>query len=154
MSPLLSGLPSLGDHHTNGPAIGTDGWLYFGQGTATNSGVVGVDNYRFGWLMRNPGFHDVPCRDIVLTGENFLSDNPFREEPREGVITGAYVPFGTPTAAGQALPGRVPCNGAILRVRPEGGEPKLAAWGFRNPFGLAFSPDGRLYVTNNEYDAQ
>jgi glucose/arabinose dehydrogenase len=26
------------------------------------------------------------------------------------------------------------------------------AWGFRNPFGLAFSPGGQLYVTDNGYD--
>jgi hypothetical protein len=44
---LVSGLPSFGDHHTNGAAAGPDGWIYFGQGTAMNSGIVGVDNYRF-----------------------------------------------------------------------------------------------------------
>src|SRR5437764_647781 len=33
---VVSGLPSLGDHHTDGPVVGPDGWLYFGQGTATN----------------------------------------------------------------------------------------------------------------------
>jgi hypothetical protein len=41
LTPLVSSLPSLGDHHTNGPAIGPDGSLYFSVGTATNSGVVG-----------------------------------------------------------------------------------------------------------------
>jgi hypothetical protein len=34
---LSTNLPSHGDHHTDGPIIGTDGWLYFGQGTASNS---------------------------------------------------------------------------------------------------------------------
>jgi glucose/arabinose dehydrogenase len=28
----------------------------------------------------------------------------------------------------------------------------MVAWGLRNPFGLAFAPDGRLYVTDNGYD--
>jgi hypothetical protein len=45
---LIEGLPSHGDHHTNGPAIGPDGFVYFGQGTMTNSGVVGEDNDRLG----------------------------------------------------------------------------------------------------------
>lgn len=153
IEPLVRDLPSRGDHHTNGPVAGPDGMLYFGQGTATNSGVVGEDNAKFGWLARNPEFHDVACRDIALAGENHESNDPRRgKDGKTKVATGAYVPFGTPTQAGQVVRGRVPCSGAILRVRPEGGEPELVAWGFRNPFGLAFGPDGRLYVTNNEYD--
>jgi glucose/arabinose dehydrogenase len=39
-----------------------------------------------------------------------------------------------------------------MRVSPTGGGPELVAWGFRNPFGLAFSPDGQLYVSDNGYD--
>src|SRR5204863_4468640 len=71
---LLDGLPSMGDHHTNAVTI-SDGWLYFGQGTATNSAVVGEDNAQFQWLARQPDFHDIPCRDITLTGENFKTSN-------------------------------------------------------------------------------
>lgn len=41
---LVTGLPSRGDHFNNQMCIGPDGLLYFGQGTATNSGVVGFDN--------------------------------------------------------------------------------------------------------------
>jgi glucose/arabinose dehydrogenase len=29
---------------------------------------------------------------------------------------------------------------------------QLVAWGFRNPFGLAFAPGGQLYATDNGYD--
>jgi glucose/arabinose dehydrogenase len=68
------------------------------------------------------------------------------------VRTGAFVPFGTPTRPGQRITGEVPCSGAVLRVRPDGGRPELVAWGFRNPFGLALAPDGRLFVTDNSYD--
>lgn len=60
--PIIDDLPSFGDHHVNGPVIGPDGRLYFGIGTFTNSGVVGDDNYRYGWLQRNPHAHDIPCR--------------------------------------------------------------------------------------------
>ncbi|HEV7373068.1 hypothetical protein [Arenibaculum sp.] len=148
---LVEDLPSVGDHHTNGPVVGPDGWLYFGQGTATNSGVVGPDNYDFGWLGRYPDFHDVPCRDVTLAGVNYGSDNPLTEAADE-VVTGAFVPFGTPVEPGRVVRGAVPCSGAVLRVRPEGGPVELVAWGFRNPFGLAFAPDGTLYLTENAYD--
>lgn len=149
---LVEGLPSLGDHHTNGPVAGPDGWIYFGQGTATNSAVVGEDNHAFGWLARHPEFHDVPCKDVTLAGANFESRNPLTPQEDDRALTGAFLPFGTPSRPGQVVPGRVPCNGAVMRVPASGGAVELVAWGFRNPFGLAFAPDGRLYVTDNGYD--
>ena len=148
---LVENLPSRGDHHTNGPVVGPDGKVYFGQGTATNSGVVGEDNAKFGWLKRFPQFHDVPCRDVTLAGHNVESADPLGKTQGR-VSTGAFVPFGTPTQPGQVIEGRVPCSGAILRVDRDGGAPELVAWGFRNPFGLAFSPEGQLYATDNGYD--
>jgi glucose/arabinose dehydrogenase len=148
---LVEKLPSVGDHHTNGPIVGPDGAIYFGQGVATNSGGVGADNADFGWLKRKKNFHDVPCRDIKLTGRNFESDNVLSDKGGT-VSTGAYVPFGTPTRKGQVIKGQVPCGGAIMRIAPSGGDVELVAWGFRNPFGLAFAPDGRLYVADNGYD--
>ncbi|HYC37305.1 MAG TPA: PQQ-dependent sugar dehydrogenase [Usitatibacter sp.] len=144
---IVEGLPSLGDHHTNGPAVGPDGAIYFGQGTATNSGVVGEDNAQFGWLKRKPDFHDIPCRDIRLAGRMFESANPLGGGR---VTTGAFAPFGK--NAGSVVRGRLPCNGAIMKVSPNGGDLQLVAWGFRNPFGLAFDGSGRLFVTDNGYD--
>jgi glucose/arabinose dehydrogenase len=154
MTPLVDGLPSLGDHHTNGPLVGPDGWLYFAQGTATNSAVVGMDNWEFGWLERHPEFHDIPCRDLTLAGRNYTTPNPFTPDSDDQAVTGSYVPFGTPTSEGQVIPGEIPCSGAIFRVRLSGGAPELVAWGLRNPFGLALSPDGVLYVTENQYDVR
>lgn len=148
---LVDKLPTTGDHHTNGPAIGPDGRVYFGVGVATNSGVVGEDNFKFGWLKRFPRFHDIPCEDVELAGENFESANPL-EPGKAKVRTGAFVPFGTTTTAGQIVKGQVPCSGAVMSVAPGGGKPELVAWGFRNPFGLAFSAGGELYVTDNAYD--
>lgn len=132
--------------------IGADGFLYFGQGTATNSAVVGEDNAQFGWLLRKPAFHDVPCSDVTLTGRNFTTENPLTATDDDRATTGAFSPFGTTTTDGQVIKGAVPCNGAIMKVRLTGGAPELVAWGFRNPFGLAFSPGGELYVTDNSYD--
>jgi glucose/arabinose dehydrogenase len=148
---LVDNLPSMGDHHTNGVVFGPDGWLYFAVGTATNSAVVGPDNHDFGWLERQPEFRDTPCRDVTLAGVNYESADPLSgaEEP---AVTGAFKPFGTPSRAGEVVAGELPCNGAVFRVAPEGGtSPELVAWGFRNPFGLAFL-DGELYATDNAYD--
>jgi glucose/arabinose dehydrogenase len=150
---LVQSLPSRADHHTNAPTPGPDGWIYFAQGVATNSGVVGPDSWTTGWLKRHPGLHDIPCQDIRLTGANHDSENPTGSGPAR-VATGAFVPFGTPTAPGQVIRGRVPCGGAVLRVRPEGGPVQLVAWGLRNPFGLAFAHDGALYATDNSYDVR
>ncbi|MBC3542431.1 PQQ-dependent sugar dehydrogenase [Rufibacter sediminis] len=151
---LVEGLPSYGDHHTDAPVIGKDGYLYFGQGTATNSGVVGTDNYHYGWLKRNPTFHDIPCQDIVLTGQNFTTYNPLTEDDKDEVTTGAYLPFGTPSTPNQTIKGAIPCSGAIFRVPLQGGPLELVAWGLRNPYGLSFSPNGQLYVTDNGYDTR
>jgi glucose/arabinose dehydrogenase len=148
---VVDSLPSVGDHHTNGPAIGPDGLLYFGQGTATNAGVVGLDNFDFGWPKRHPEFHDIPCHDVTLTGQNHTTSNP---TAAGDVSTGAYVAFGTATRAGQVIRGRIPCNGAVFRVQPSGGPLELVAWGFRNPFGLAFAPDSQLYLTENSFDVR
>jgi hypothetical protein len=146
ITPLISDLPSRGDHHTNGP-VAHGGWLYFGQGSATNAGVVGPDNASFGWLRRFPEFSDIPCRDITLSGVNFESEHPMK--PGSRARTGPYL--ATP---GQVVEGKVPCTGAVLRIPVRGGSPELVAWGFRNPFGLLTLPDGQLLLTDNGYDVR
>jgi glucose/arabinose dehydrogenase len=151
---LVENLPSKGDHHTNGPVVGTDGYIYFGQGTFTNSGVVGLDNHEYGWLSRNPEAHDIPCADITLRGQNFETNNPLTNDNSDKVKTGAYSSFGTPTVLGQVIKGSIPCSGSIMRIPLEGGTPELIAWGLRNPFGLAFSPEGKLFITENAYDTR
>jgi glucose/arabinose dehydrogenase len=148
---LVSDLPSFGDHHTNGPVVGPDGWIYFGQGTATNAAIVGRDNLEFGWLKRKPEFHDIPGQDVTLTGENVETEDVVSSTAGRK-ITGPFLPFGTPSQRGQVIKGAIMASGSILRVRAEGGEPEQVAWGFRNPFGLAFAPDGALFVTDNGYD--
>jgi glucose/arabinose dehydrogenase len=148
---IVTGLPGLGDHQTNYPVAGPDGKLYFGQGTATNAGVVGADNFAYEWLSQYPQFHDVPGQDIRLAGTTY----PFRNvlgDLGETVYSGAYAPFGTETQAGQVIPGNPKCSGAILRCNPDGSELEVVAWGLRNPYGIAFGPDGRLFATEHGID--
>jgi glucose/arabinose dehydrogenase len=149
-SVLVENLPSFGDHHTNGPVV-KDGYLYFGQGAATNSGVVGPDNASYGWLKRKPEFHDIPCGDIELTGKNYDSENILSSSPADA-ITGAYSRYGQATTAGQIVKGSIPCTGAVMRIPLTGGALQLVAWGLRNPYGLRFGPDNKLFVTDNGYD--
>jgi glucose/arabinose dehydrogenase len=154
---LVENLPSLGDYPAGAPLAGPDNYLYFAQGAATNSGVVGPDNdeqglaaSRRGWLTRNRRFHDIPATDVTLTGWNVQTSDPFT--PGGTKVTGAYSPFGEPTPPAQTVPGQVPCTGGIMRVPLAGGPPELVAWGFRDPTGLAFAPGGQLYADEQSYE--
>src|SRR5699024_7277834 len=62
---IVDRLPSNGDHHNNRVVFGPDGKMYFGQGTATNTGVVGLDN---DWVEEHPFFHDQVGDDVTLVG--------------------------------------------------------------------------------------
>src|SRR4051794_37628878 len=93
ITPILDGIPSNGDHFTNRPVYGHDGWLYFSQGAITNSGVVGEDNAIFGWLYKRPQLHDVPAHDVVVTGQNFNAQDPRIPLPIARESTGAFQPF-------------------------------------------------------------
>lgn len=150
---IAQGLPGYGDHHTNGPVV-KDGYIYFGQGTATNSGVVGVDNMDYGWLSRHPEFHDLPCKDIVLAGVNYVTGNVLDSLSEGTTSTGAYSPYGVSSTPGQQIKGVIPCSGAVMRVPVEGGELELIAWGLRNPYGLGLTANGELFVTENAFDVR
>ncbi len=43
-------------------------------------------------------------------------------------------------------------SGSIIRLAPDGSRLERVAWGFRNPFDLAFSPEGDLFCTDNGPD--
>jgi glucose/arabinose dehydrogenase len=148
---VVTDLPGRGDHQTNYPVLGPDGKLYFGVGTATNAGVVGADNFAYEWLPKFPDFCDVPGEDIVLAGRNYQYKNVMHNV-LETVYSGAYVPFGTETVPGQVVKGSVKCSGSILCCNPDGSDLQLVAWGLRNPYGVAFHPDGRLFATEHGMD--
>ncbi len=148
---ILTGLPGIGDHQANYPVVGPDGKLYFGQGCATNCGVVGGDDFAFEWLAKHPTFHDIPGEDITLVGHNYPYQNVLGDIT-ETVETGAYSPFGTPTQSGQVVQGQTRCTGAVLRCNPDGSELEVVAWGLRNPYGIAFTDDGRLFAVEHGMD--
>ena len=70
----------------------------------------------------------------------------------EAVRSGADVPFGTEIEPGQVIKGNVKCTGSILRCNPDGSELEVVAWGLRNPYGIAFHPDGRLFAMEHGID--
>src|SRR6267142_127175 len=108
VTPFIAGLPT-GDHPAEQITF-KDGWIYWSQGSTTNSGVVGRDN---GGGANQP---DIPCQDIVL------SDNLFDSGGTPDVKTSGYSPFRTDnrgktiTAFTGALHHGV-CDGAILRAQ-------------------------------------
>jgi glucose/arabinose dehydrogenase len=174
---LVTDLPSTGEHQNNQMSVGPDGWIYFGQGTATNSGIVGLDSaIPFLWLTLWPHLHDIPAKDIVLTGETKLTPHVNNVAAKQGQLvslgpimgqflasvvnpkqpgsllarTGPFQPFGQSGA--RVIPGQVKANGTILRMSPDGSQLEVYAWGLRNPFGVRWGPDGRLYASDNGYD--
>jgi glucose/arabinose dehydrogenase len=149
---LITGLPGLGDHQPNQLVFVGDR-LYLAIGTATNSAVVGPDNAIFGWLKMadRRQVHDIPCRDVTVAGPAFESKNPFDGTSEQ---TSAYSPYGTALPAGTVVSGALPCNGAILSYSVDGSDPRLEAWGLRNPYGLELGADGQIYFSMHGDDAR
>jgi glucose/arabinose dehydrogenase len=79
---------------------------------------------------------------------------PLTAEPNDTATTGAFVPFGTPTYAGQVIPGDIKCNGCILSANLDGTDLRLVGWRLRSAYGMAFSSvdNSRLLVTVNGAD--
>jgi glucose/arabinose dehydrogenase/plastocyanin len=154
---ILDNLP-WGDHYVDRVTFGPDGKGYFGIGTATNAGVVGLDDEGCCWKLADfPDKHEILPYDVTLTGQNF-SGPGCTADAKTGQVrvasTGALVPFGETTSAGQVIRGAKKANTTINRFDlsdPEGTY-EVYASGFRHPYGIAFAPDGRLFVTNNGPD--
>ena len=65
VTPFITGLPT-GDHPTEHFAF-KGNWIYWSQGSTTNSGVVGLDNGG------GANQQDIPCQDIRLSHNVFDS---------------------------------------------------------------------------------
>ena len=155
LSPLINGLPT-GDHPTE-EVIVNGGYVYWSQGSATNSGVTGHDN----GAVESGRQHDIACQNIKLSANTWDSG--------DGHLTSGYSDHGVsrPSAAVPAFEGATAtgmCTGAILRAKiiHDGNTVRVGAvepfsWGYRNPFGLRFAPSGHplaggLFVTENGED--
>lgn len=141
---IVRGLPVQGDHDANHLLFDRDGTLYFGVGSATNSGVVATDDpVNQKWLAKHPDAHDIACKDLRLTGATF--DDPKGK-------TGAYQPLGRSDA--REAKGAAICTSAIYRLRAGSTTPEVVAWGFRNPVALAMDASGALLVGNQGADVR
>lgn len=150
-SNIITGLPSFGDFSNSRVAFGSDNKMYFGQGTATNSGVVGNDNL---WVRDYPCLYDKPGSYILLNGQNFATQNMLLEDSIETTYTGAYSSYGEPNDPHEIRKGVVKASGSILRANPDGTNLELVAWGLRSPSYVKFDEADRLFVSNNGYDVR
>jgi glucose/arabinose dehydrogenase/phage tail protein X len=146
---VIRGLPTGGDHGLGDVVFGPDEMMYFGLGTATNSGVVGPDNK---WLTKRPKYHDLTYRKYELASQNFVSENSLSPATGDSAVTVAFKPFGTPGRNNQLVNKDFPCNGAVYQANPDGSGLQVYADGLHNPFGLGFSPGGILFATDNGMD--
>ncbi len=147
VTPIITKLPT-GDHPTEQIVV-KDGWLYWSQGSTTNSGVTGHDNGG------GDNQHEIACQDITLSDSRFDSG--------DGHVQSGYSAHNQfrPGARVAAFEGtqRGMCSGAILRAKISNPQNTVepVAWGFRNPYGLRFSPNdhplkGQLLISENGED--
>jgi glucose/arabinose dehydrogenase len=89
----------------------------------------------------------------VVTRSQIVKRLPFGRHQQDTIVLGPdrrlYVGSGSTCDACRERDRR---SGAILSFRPDGSDLRVVATGLRNPFGLAFHPSGRLFVSDNARD--
>jgi glucose/arabinose dehydrogenase len=148
---VVADLPAQGDHSVTDLAFHPiNGRLYFGLGSMTNSGVVGLDNWQKGWVNKNRQLADLPAVDLRLLGSRFDTRNPkgglFGGD--DIAVTAPYQPFASSTSL---RINRAPTNkptAALYSISPRGGDLRVEAHGIRHARGLTFNEFGNLFVTN------
>ena len=148
---IVADLPAEGDHGLTDLVFSrVDGRLYFGVGSMTNSGVVGLDNWDVGWVSDAEAACDVPAVAVKLLGYRFDTSNPRQTifGGKDVAVTAPFQPFGVsnqmwvrPAHSGKS-------TASIYSVSTAGGDLRLEAHGIRCARGLAFNDFGRLYATN------
>lgn len=146
---IISGLPSSGDYSNSKVDFGPDGKMYFGLGTATNSGVVGPDN---NWVYNYPFFHDNPGSDIQLYGQNFRTKNILLPLANEFAYTGAFSPYGEANVPNETRKKVIRASGSILKANLDGTNLELVAWGLRSISYVKFNRENLLFASNDGFD--
>ena len=149
---IVADLPAEGDHAITDLAVHPNGRIYFGIGSMTNSGVVGLDNWQTGWVKDHVESHDLPHRQLKLLGYRFDSKNPRAGWFGSGgsiAVTAPFQPLGKSNQTRVQPPTNSRPTAAIYSVAPSGGDLRVEAFGIRYPRGLAFNDYGRLFITNN-----
>jgi len=144
---IVAKLPAEGDCSVTDLAVQPgSGRLHFGMGSATNSGVAGLDNLR--WVRDHRDMHDQPWGELHLLGRRFDTPNPFAGifGGSDIAVTGPFQAFGKSKQT--TIPGSRMPNAAIYSVDASGGDLQVEAHGIRYPMGLGFSETGTLYFTN------
>ena len=146
---LAAGFPAQGDYGLTDVAFNSlTKRVWFGLGTATNSGVVGLDNWAVSWVRNHPEVHDIPYHDVELLGYKFQTPNPMAGlfGPADIAVTAAYQSFNESFSTRvKGSPDEKP-NGAIFSVSPDGGFAKVEAHGVHLPRGIAISDVGAVYI--------
>ncbi len=149
-STVVAGLPCQGDYSITDVAIAPPtNRLWFGVGAATNSGVVGLDNWY--WAKRHGRFCDVPAVSLKLNGYHFMSKNPDAGlfGGSDIAVTGPFQPFGQSTKSViPASPDGMP-TAAIYSCDASGGGLRVEAHGIRDPRGIAFNEYGTPFATDD-----
>ncbi len=144
---IVGPIPAQGDHALSDIVIGPTGRLWFGVGSATNSGVVGLDNWN--WARRHGDFCDRSYVDLKLNGYHFKSKNPDAGifGGSDIAVTAPFQPFNVSTQT-RIRAANIP-TAAVFSCDPKGGGLRVEAHGVRCPRGLAFSKFFTLYMTAN-----
>jgi glucose/arabinose dehydrogenase len=96
-------------------------------------------------------FAGLPCCYVGMHGPNGIAFGP------DGY---GYVGIGGRADHGEILDGyntpdeMQPLEAIILRFSPDGSEMEPYAWGFRNPYDIAWDADGNLWATENGRDGE
>ncbi|MBU3098319.1 MULTISPECIES: hypothetical protein [Clostridium] len=129
---IIKNIPNYGDYNNSLVRINGD-YLFVTIGSATNSGVVGLDNK---WLDNYPQNHDITPKSITIRGMNF-----------GGRKTGAFVPYQTRNIKGQIITQHVIGNSSVIIYNLKTGAQGNFAWGIRNMMGIDFNSEGKVLVT-------